>query len=97
MDVLRDLLKIHKMTSSNYCESLQTLSKILTNIHNSPYIEKIRMLKKSNPTLKRLIFENEAPSLILIMCGFEETLIEDQNVLILKPENDRFTLTRILV
>lgn len=31
------------------------------------------------------------------MCGFEETELPDEKILVLKPENDRFSLLRMIV
>ena len=54
-------------------------------------------MKKSNEKLKRLIFQNDTLSIVLEMCGFEETELPDEKILVLKPENDRFSLLRIII
>jgi hypothetical protein len=48
-----------------------TLTKILTNIIDSPTNEKFLRLKLSNPTLKQKIFDINGGLDILLACGFE--------------------------
>jgi len=90
-------MNIHKTTSSNYRSSIQTLGKILKNIVENPKDEKFRVLKHSNEKLRSLIFESDVIPLILEMCGFEEAEFSDTKVFILKPENDRFSLYRMIL